>query len=327
MGDDVEVNDASSDALGVRDRVGGPAPASRRRAVPGRYEDVAGPRDPPHGRLVGVDGCDGEGKTRLATSCIRQRAVAAPAGLGDEVVHVAVEGTDDLERDAELECSLGEECVRTFRKSRDGDDAPARGALGGQQRDALGRHEHRSLGVELAVTDDSQSAHDQTVRAGLDDAGDERLDELAPEVGARVAELERRELVHRDRRYFALTEKAGRTLLVSALVGWGVNIVALIVVDWVFDSIEIGRWGSLLLGAAVLGLANAIVKPVLALLTLPLILVTLGLSYFALNVLMLALAEWIAPDFSIDGFWTYVGATIIVWLVNWILNALLPDGD
>ena len=124
-----------------------------------------------------------------------------------------------------------------------------------------------------------------------------------------------------------MTERAGRTLLVSALVGWGVNIVALLVIDELFDSVEIGRWGPLLIGAAVLALANAFVKPVLTVLTLPLILVTLGLSYFALNVLMLALAEWIAPDFSIDGFWTYVGATIIVSLVNWILNALLPDGD
>ena len=124
-----------------------------------------------------------------------------------------------------------------------------------------------------------------------------------------------------------MTERAGRTLLVSALVGWGVNIVALLVIDELFDSVEIGRWGPLLIGAAVLALANAFVKPVLTVLTLPLILLTLGLSYFALNVLMLALAEWIAPDFSIDGFWTYVGATIIVSLVNWILNALLPDGD
>ena len=124
-----------------------------------------------------------------------------------------------------------------------------------------------------------------------------------------------------------MKDKAGQTVLVSALVGWGVNIVALIVVDWLFDGVEIGRWGSLLLGAAVLGLANAFVKPVLAILTLPIILLTLGLGYFALNVLMLALAEWIAPEFVIDGFWTYVGATIIVWLVNWILNALLPDVD
>jgi putative membrane protein len=112
-------------------------------------------------------------------------------------------------------------------------------------------------------------------------------------------------------------------LAVGALIGWGVNIVALIVVDWLFGSVEIGRWGSLLLGAAVLAIGNAVLKPILAILTLPLIIVTLGLSYFALNILMLGLAEWIAPRFSIDGFWTYVGSVIVIWLVNWVLNALL----
>jgi len=118
-------------------------------------------------------------------------------------------------------------------------------------------------------------------------------------------------------------DSAGLEVIVTALVGWGVNIVALLVVDSLFDSVTIGRWGSILLGAAVLGLANAFVKPVLALLTLPLILITFGLAYFAINVGMLALAEWIAPDFSIDGFWTYVGATIVVWLVNWIVGAIV----
>jgi len=117
----------------------------------------------------------------------------------------------------------------------------------------------------------------------------------------------------------------GQGLLIRALVGWGVNIVALIVVDSLFDSVAIGRWGSLLLGAAVLGLANAILKPVLTVLTFPLILLTLGLFYFVLNVLMLGVAEWVAPKFVINGLWTYVGATIVVWLVNWILHALL-DG-
>jgi len=116
----------------------------------------------------------------------------------------------------------------------------------------------------------------------------------------------------------------GSTLLVKFLVLWGVNTLALIVVDWLFDGVTIGRWGSLLLGAAVLTIGNTILKPILAILTLPLIILTLGLAYFALNVLMLALAEWIAPDFSIDGFWTYVGATIVVWLVNitvgWLLD-------
>jgi len=40
---------------------------------------------------------------------------------------------------------------------------------------------------------------------------------------------------------------------------------------------------------------------------------------------MLALAEWVAPDFTIDGFWTYIGATIVVWIVNWVLHSLLAD--
>ena len=115
----------------------------------------------------------------------------------------------------------------------------------------------------------------------------------------------------------------GQRLVVGALVGWGVNIVALIVVDWLFDGVDIGRWGPLLLGAAVLGIANAIVKPILTILTFPLIIVTLGLFYFVLNIAMLALAEWIAPDFSITGFWAYVGSVIVIWLVNWILHALL----
>jgi putative membrane protein len=78
----------------------------------------------------------------------------------------------------------------------------------------------------------------------------------------------------------------------------------------------------LLVGAAVLAIANTIVKPILTLLTLPLVIITLGLFLFVINVAMLALAEWIAPDFSIDGFWTYVGATIVVWLVNYVLHGL-----
>jgi putative membrane protein len=114
-------------------------------------------------------------------------------------------------------------------------------------------------------------------------------------------------------------------LAVRALIGWGVNIVALLAIDWLFDGVDIGRWGPILLGAAVLGLANAVLKPILAVLTFPLIFVTLGLWYFVLNMLMLALAEWIAPDFTIDGIWTYVGATIVVSLVNWILYSLLDS--
>ena len=120
---------------------------------------------------------------------------------------------------------------------------------------------------------------------------------------------------------------SGGGFLVGVLIAWGVNVVILLVIDWIFDSVEIGRWGSILLGAAVFGLANAFLKPVLTILALPLIIVTLGLAYFALNVAMLALAELVAPDFSIDGFWTYIGAAIVAWLVNWVLSAVLDRAD
>jgi putative membrane protein len=118
-------------------------------------------------------------------------------------------------------------------------------------------------------------------------------------------------------------------VLVRTAILIGTNVLALLVVDWMFSSVTIDGWWPLVIGATVLGLGNAILKPILAVLTLPLIIVTFGLAYFAINVLMLALAEWIAPDFSIDGFWTYVGATIVVWLVNVSVGALLDaiSGD
>jgi putative membrane protein len=111
-------------------------------------------------------------------------------------------------------------------------------------------------------------------------------------------------------------------LIAYLLLSWLANIVALLAADWIFDGVTIDGWWPLILGAAVLGIANTIIKPILALLTLPLVIVTLGLAYFAINVLMLALAEWIAPDFSIDGFWTYVGATIVVSIVSWATHAI-----
>ena len=106
------------------------------------------------------------------------------------------------------------------------------------------------------------------------------------------------------------------------ILAWIANIAALAAADWLFSGVSIDGWGPLLIGAAVLAIANTIVKPILTLLTLPLVIITLGLFLFAINVAMLALAEWIAPDFSIDGFWTYVGATIVVWFVNYVLYGL-----
>ena len=109
------------------------------------------------------------------------------------------------------------------------------------------------------------------------------------------------------------------------IIAWAINLLALWIANALWDSVSIHGWAAYLIGSAVLGIANAIVKPLLALLTLPLIIVTLGLFYLLINIAMVALAEWIAPNFSIDGFWTYVGTVVVVSAVNWIAGQIVGD--
>src|SRR5881397_2908491 len=113
--------------------------------------------------------------------------------------------------------------------------------------------------------------------------------------------------------------------LVRLTVAWAINAAALWAADALWGSVRIHGWAAYLIGAAVLGIANTVLKPVLALLTLPLIIVTLGFAYLAINIAMVALAEWIAPNFSIDGFWTYVGVVVVVWAVNWIAHQVIDE--
>src|SRR5205809_5536816 len=108
-------------------------------------------------------------------------------------------------------------------------------------------------------------------------------------------------------------------------IGLAINAAALWVANVLWSSVTISGFWAYFIGAAVLGIANTIIKPILALLTLPLILVTFGFFYLLINIAMVALAEWIAPNFSIDGFWTYVGVVFIVWAVNWIAGQVLGD--
>jgi putative membrane protein len=114
-------------------------------------------------------------------------------------------------------------------------------------------------------------------------------------------------------------------MLVRLAVAWGINAAALWVANALFDSVRIHGWKAYLIGSAVLGIANAIIKPVVMVMTLPLIILTLGLFMLVINIGMVALAEWIAPNFSIDGFWTYVGVVVIVWLVNWVAYSLIDE--
>ena len=110
---------------------------------------------------------------------------------------------------------------------------------------------------------------------------------------------------------------SSRGLVVGLVVLTVVNMIALAIADWLWDSVTIDGFWPLLIGALVLAIANAVIKPVLTILTLPLVVVTLGLFYLIINIAMVGLAEWIAPDFSISGFWTYVGVVIVVWPVSY----------
>ena len=111
--------------------------------------------------------------------------------------------------------------------------------------------------------------------------------------------------------------------VVRFAIAAAINVLALIIADWAFDGVSIGRWGSLIFAGIVLGLANVFLKPLVTFIALPLILLTFGIAYFFVNVVMLLFTEWVTPDFSIDGFWTYVGATIVIWLVNWLVWTLV----
>jgi putative membrane protein len=107
------------------------------------------------------------------------------------------------------------------------------------------------------------------------------------------------------------------------LLVWILNAVALLVVAYILPGITVASFGSALIAALVLGLLNAVVKPVLVLLTLPLTVVTLGLFLFVLNALVFWLAGSILRGFQVDGFWWAVIGAIVYSIVSTALTGLL----
>ena len=103
-------------------------------------------------------------------------------------------------------------------------------------------------------------------------------------------------------------------------VATAVNVVALAVTAWALAGVHVDGWGALILAGVVFGVVNTFVQPIVKLLALPVILLTLGIALFFVNMLMLALTDWIVNGLVIDGFWALVGATIVVWLVNLVLE-------
>ena len=117
-----------------------------------------------------------------------------------------------------------------------------------------------------------------------------------------------------------------RTLVRVVLI-WASNVAALLVADWIIDGVHISPWWHAIIGGAVLGLINWAVKPIIKALALPVIILTMGIALFFVNLLVLVITAWVTDGIDIDSFGAAVGATIVLWLVNSILHAVLGIDD
>ena len=109
-------------------------------------------------------------------------------------------------------------------------------------------------------------------------------------------------------------------LAVRLGISWLTNAIVLAVVAAVLSGVHVDDAGALLAAAAVFGVLNTLLKPLLRLVTLPLAILTFGIAWFFVSMLMLVLTRDIVDGFQIHGFWTLVGATLIVWVVNLVLD-------
>src|SRR5215203_2141840 len=120
--------------------------------------------------------------------------------------------------------------------------------------------------------------------------------------------------------------------MMRLVLHWLVTAAALVITAWLMPGIHVvgqDGWLVVLVMAAVLGLVNAIVRPVLTLLSCGLVVLTLGLFLFVINAASLALASWISVNwfgagFYIDGFWSALFGSIVVSIVSGVLSVFLP---
>lgn len=111
--------------------------------------------------------------------------------------------------------------------------------------------------------------------------------------------------------------------MMGFLLLWALNTLGLWVADHVFEGIRFDGAGALWVSGLLLGLVNAVVRPVLILLTLPLTIVTLGLFLLVINALMVLLVAWLVPGFTVAGFWTGVLLAVFLSVFGWVTNVVL----
>jgi putative membrane protein len=107
------------------------------------------------------------------------------------------------------------------------------------------------------------------------------------------------------------------------LIIWIINAVALIALPYLFSSIHVRDFTTALIAALVLGLINALIRPILVLLTLPVTLLTLGLFILIINGFLFWLVGQMDLGFSVTGFWNAVLGAIVYSVISWLLSALI----
>ncbi len=122
---------------------------------------------------------------------------------------------------------------------------------------------------------------------------------------------------------FATTISPTPRPMMGFLLLWALNTLGLWVADTVFDGIQFDSTGALWVSGLLLGLVNAVVRPVLILLTLPLTIVTLGLFLLVINALMVLLVAWLVPGFTVAGFWTGFFLAVFLSIFGWVTNLVL----
>ncbi|MGF1678943.1 MAG: phage holin family protein [Candidatus Methylacidiphilales bacterium] len=104
--------------------------------------------------------------------------------------------------------------------------------------------------------------------------------------------------------------------MLSMIFRWLFTMLTVWVAAYLIPGIQYDSWQALAIAALVLGLLNAVLRPILLLLSLPFLLVTLGLFLFVINALMLKLTAFLVPGFTIEGFWSALGGALIISLIN-----------
>jgi len=111
--------------------------------------------------------------------------------------------------------------------------------------------------------------------------------------------------------------------MVGFLLRAAITALGLWVASELLSGMTFGSTSQLVIAAVVLGVVNAFVRPLAFILTLPITIVTLGLFLLVLNAGMVALVAWLVPGFAIVGFWTAVGAALIVSVVSWAASSII----